>query len=234
MSDFSDQVEFVVDAGFVRATKAVEDDLRAQYADQLSDGDLLIAGWGANFEVDRQDEAFAEGAFERGLKTFVDGEATLAYHHKHDHVLGRVLAAEAVPGKGVHIVARVDNQPESSPLRGIYSQVKNGTLNALSAGGFFRRSVTAGGPRITDVDLTEWSITGVPVGKNTRFQVIAGKALEDLKLPAVPTVPGEIRDEDLNQIGFLVDDLTRLFDRISKRGNGANNTDGQTDPMISG
>ena len=113
-------------------------------------------------------------------------------------MLGKVLDAVRVPGKGVRIVARVDNQPESSPLRHLYEQVKKGTLNGLSVGGFFKRVMTAAGPRIADVDLTEWSITGVPVGRRTNFGVVAQKALEDVVVPdgiTIPQVDGEIRAE---------------------------------------
>lgn len=211
---------FQVDAGFVRDVKALEGAEAAQYEHALSDGDLLIAGWGANFDIDREDEAFIDGAFDRGLKAFLDGEATLCYHHKHDHVLGKVLDAVRVPGKGVRIVARVDNQPESSPLRHLYEQVKKGTLNGLSVGGFFKRVMTAAGPRIADVDLTEWSITGVPVGRRTNFGVVAQKALEDVVVPdgiTIPQVDGEIRAEDEDQIRWALEQLGSVFDRISKR-----------------
>lgn len=218
-----DMREFVADVGFVRDTKALSDDEYAKYADKLTDGDLLIAGWGANFEMDREGESFMEGAFDRGLKNFLDGEATLAFHHKHDQVLGRVLDAERIEGKGVRIVARVDSQNEASPLRHIYEQVKKGSLNALSCGGFFKRKLTDEGWRISDVDLTEWSVTGVPVGKGCNFAVVAGKALvaEVVKSDKVtldlPNPADEIREEDLMWINDAIASLNRTLDRISCR-----------------
>lgn len=213
--------DFVVDLGFTPDAKALDDTERAHFESQLEEGDLLIAGWGANFDVDRQNEAFADTkGIEDGLKEFIDGEATLAFHHKHDHVLGKVLAADLVPGKGVRVVARVDKQPESSPLRYLYDQVKKGTLNALSFGGFFKRAMTNGGPRIVGADFTELSITGVPVGRGPSFGVVATKALEDLKLPDVPAINGDIREEDLLEINFAVENLGRVFDRLGRRGGG--------------
>ena len=232
--------QFVADIGFVRDEKAVTQDDYAKYADQLEPGDLLISGTGANFELDRENEAFAPGAFDRGLKTFLEGEGTLAYHHKHDQILGRVLHAERVEGKGVHIVARVDNQPESSPLRHIYEQVKKGTLNALSCGGFFKRAMVDGVQKIVDVDLTEWSITGVPVGRGANFAVVAGKALTaevepevlptpepDVTVPEpeLPTVVDEISEEDLAAVENVIDELSSFFEKISERRKPKTNTE---------
>ena len=211
-----DLMQFVADIGFSGDTKAVTQDDLDKYGDQLKEGDLLIRGIGANFEMDRENEAFAEGAFDRGLKRFLDGEATLAYHHKHDHVLGRVLHAERVDGKGVELVARVDHQPENSPLRHLYEQVEKGSLNALSCGGFFKRAEVGGKPRIVDVDLTEWSITGVPVGKGTNFAVVGKKALtQDINLPETPEIEGEIRQSDLDQVAWAIRELTDVFSRLS-------------------
>lgn len=211
-----DLMQFVADIGFSGGTKAVTQDDLDKYGDQLKEGDLLIRGIGANFEMDREYEAFAEGAFDRGLKRFLDGEATLAYHHKHDHVLGRVLHAERVDGKGVELIARVDHQPETSPLRHLYEQVEKGSLNALSCGGFFQRAEVDGKPRIVDVDLTEWSITGVPVGKGTNFAVVGKKALaQEIEVPEVPEIEGQVRQSDLDQVGWIIEELKGVFDRLS-------------------
>lgn len=210
--------DFLFDLGFVADAKALDEGERERFEAQLDEGDILIAGYGANFDVDRQNEAFADTkGIEDGLKQFLAGEATLAYHHKHDHVLGKVLAADVVPGKGVRVVARVDKQPESSPLRYLYDQVKKGTLNALSFGGFFKRAITPDGPRIVGADFTELSITGVPVGRGPNFGVVATKALEDLEIPQKPQIDGDIREEDTAQIEFIVGELGRIFDSIGKR-----------------
>jgi HK97 family phage prohead protease len=153
---------------------------KAVSAVEREDGDLILEGWAAEFEgIDRHGENFAPGAFERGIKAFLDGPATLAYHHKHDHVLGKVLDLREVPGRGLWMRARVDGAIRTHPVLGtIYSQIRRGTLRALSVGGFFRRVLTPAGYRIGDMDFTEISVTGVPAHVKPAFSVVAAKALE--------------------------------------------------------
>ena len=188
----------------------------------LEDGDLLIEGWAANFEgVDRQGENFTDGAFKRGIDTFLNGNASLNYHHKSDHGIGRVLELEEVEGKGLYMKARVDKQEPSSPLHYIYNGVRKGTYSGLSVGGFFNRKLTADGWKIDGCDFTEISVTPVPVHPHgTKFAVVAGKALADLQVPEVPAVDGEIRAEDEADINYHLERLNSLFDRILKRGDG--------------
>lgn len=148
--------------------------------EELDDGDLLIEGWAAEFDgVDRQGENFMDGAFQRGIKSFLNGAAALCFNHKHEKVLGKVLDLEEVEGKGLKMRARVDGAIKDHPELGtIYNQIKKGTLSALSVGGFFKRQLTPAGTRISDMDFTEISVTGVPVHSRPAFSVVAGKALE--------------------------------------------------------
>lgn len=181
-------------------------------------GDLTIEGWAAIFEgTDRQNENFTDGAFQRGIKSFLEGQAGLCYHHKHDKLLGKVLDLEEVEGKGLRMKARVDGAIQTHPELGTYyQQIKNGSLNALSVGGFFRRTATAAGPKITDMDFSEISVTPVPVHPGTNFAVIAGKALtSDIELPEAPSVDAEIRDSDLQTVNYLIEELNAVFDRIN-------------------
>ena len=147
---------------------------------ELDDGDLLIEGWAAEFEgEDRQRENFTDGAFAAGIKAFLNGPAALCYHHKTDKCMGKVLDLEEVKGRGLRMKARVDGAIRKHPeLATYYEQVKKGTLTALSVGGFFGRKMTPQGPRIDSVDLTEISITPVPVHPKPAFAVVAGKALD--------------------------------------------------------
>lgn len=178
-------------------------------------GDLRIQGWAAVFEgIDRQGENFAEGAFQRGIKSFVEGHAPLCFHHKMDHGIGKVLDLKEVEGKGLWMDARVDYQPESSPLRYIYNGIKKGTYSALSVGGFFKRAVMNGVQKIVDMDFAEISVTPVSVHPGTNFAVVAGKALEDLKIPETPSVGGPVREADLEQVKWVLDELDRLFRNI--------------------
>lgn len=147
---------------------------------EVEDGDLLIEGWAADFSgIDRQGENFTDGAFERGAKAFLAGSAPLCFHHKAEKVLGKVLDLREVPGRGIWMRARVDGAIRTHPeLRTIYNQIKRGTLKGLSVGGFFKRKLTELGTRISDVDLTEVSITAVPIHAKPGFAVVAGKAME--------------------------------------------------------
>jgi HK97 family phage prohead protease len=160
---------------------------------ELSDGDLIIEGMAADFSgTDRQGENFTDGAFQRGVKAFLDGPASLCFHHKHAMVLGKVLDLEEIPGRGLKMRARIDGAIKNHPELGvIYEQIKRGTLTALSVGGFFKRKMTAAGQRICDVDLTEISITGVPTHTSPSFAVVAGKALYS-RSEAIDAVAAEL------------------------------------------
>jgi HK97 family phage prohead protease len=195
---------------------------------ETEDGDLIIEGYAAVFEgVDRENENFTEDAFDRGITSFLGGQAALCYHHKHDKCLGKVLDLRKEEGKGLKMRARVDGAIKNHPELGtIYQQIKRGTLNALSVGGFFRRKMTEAGRRISDMDFTEISITPVPVHPGTNFAVVAGKALaSDLKVPDGVTAPSlpedEIRDDDFLTIQYALEALGSVVERLEKRGNGS-------------
>jgi len=214
--DTDDLIKYQVDFGL----KALTEDTDVITTD--ADGNLFIEGWAAIFEgVDRQGENFIDGAFQRGIKAFLSGPAALCYHHKTDKVLGKVLDLEEVEGKGLRMRARVDAAIRSHPeLKTYYEQIKAGTLSALSVGGFFKRKLTEAGLRISGVDMTEISVTGVPVHPAPSFAVVAGKAL-DIQMPKVPKSVKEadsLRDEDMEMISMAIDALNRTFDRIDQRG----------------
>ncbi len=161
---------------------------------ELDDGDLLIEGYAADFSgEDREGENFAPGAFERGIKSFLTGQAALCFHHQNDKGIGSVLELRE-EGKGLYMRARVDKQEPTSPLYYIYNGIKKGTYKGLSVGGFFKRKWQEGKRRIADVDFTEISVTPVPVHPGTGFSVVAGKALEDMQEPAADAnqVPDEL------------------------------------------
>ena len=177
------------------------------------EGDLIIEGWAASFDgLDRQGENFVEGAFERGIKAFLEGQAALCFHHKHDQPIGRVLDLREEEGKGLWMRARVDFQPESSPLRHIYNGIKKGTINALSVGGFFRRALVKGRKMITSMDFTEVSACAVPVHPKTKFAVVAGKALEGFEVEEAPEEEHKA-DPDFTP---LAEALDRLRDTLDK------------------
>lgn len=178
---------------------------------ELDDGDLLIEGYAADFSGDdREGENFSPGAFERGIKSFLTGQAALCFHHQNDKGIGSVLELRE-EGKGLYMRARVDKQEPTSPLYYIYNGIKKGTYKGLSVGGFFKRKWQEGKRRIADVDFTEISVTPVPVHPGTGFSVVAGKALEDMQ---------EERTEDANQVPpelvEAVEGLKAVFDTIAE------------------
>jgi HK97 family phage prohead protease len=143
-------------------------------------GDLIIEGMAADFAgLDRQGENFTAGAFQQGIKSFLEGSAALCFHHRPSQVLGKVLTLKEVRG-GLWLRARIDGAIRHHPeLATIYNQIKKGTLTGLSVGGFFRRVSTRAGQFINAVDLTEISVTGVPAHPRTSFAVVGGKGMPD-------------------------------------------------------
>jgi HK97 family phage prohead protease len=189
---------------------------------ELANGDLLIEGWGANYDIDRENEAFEEGAFQKGLTKFLSGNAPLCYHHDYKTVIGRVVDAFPVSGKGMWVKAVVHHQPETSPWHHIYDGIKRGVINQFSCGGIFKRRNTKAGPKIFEVDLLEWSATPVPVGRGTAFSVVAGKALnapvegkaelttEEQSVVEAADAGRELEKEDLPQTPAIVEEAPEV------------------------
>lgn len=183
----------------------------------LDDGDLLIEGYAAVFDgQDRQNENFIDGAFTKGVKSFLKGQASLCYEHNREWAIGKVLDLREEEGKGLYMKARVDGAVQKHPVLGmVYDQIKKGTLSALSVGGFFRRTLTAAGRKINGCDLTEISVTPVPVHPGTNFAVVAGKALRDV--PVVPEgLDGDLRAEDEEMLNFMLGQLDDVITNIER------------------
>jgi HK97 family phage prohead protease len=141
-------------------------------------GDLYIAGYASDFDVDREEEAFERGAFDRGLQTYLATNPILLFHHKYDKALGQVVEAH-VDSKGLFVKARLDRPASGSWAEDVFGKVKRGTIKTFSVGGIFKRRMTLNGPRIYDVDLGEISIMPYPVNARAIFSVVAGKAFAD-------------------------------------------------------
>lgn len=141
------------------------------------DGTLYVEGYAADFETDRDQEAFEPGAFERGLKSYMENNPVLLYHHNPSQALGRVVQAE-IDGKGLRIRAAIPKPPAGNWAELVYTQVKGGIVRGFSVGGAFARHLTREGQRIHDVDLQEISVTPLPVNPRTLFAV-AGKAFPE-------------------------------------------------------
>ena len=211
--------------------------LAEQVVEETDDGDLIIEGYAAVFEgIDREGENFAPGAFQEGIKSFLQKQSPLCFHHDHKLVLGKVLDMQE-DQKGLKIRARVDGATQKHPVLGtVYEQVKRGTLNGLSVAGFFKRALTEAGRRIVGVDFTETSVTGVPVHPGTNFAVVAGKALasdlssEHVQIPDFPE--DEIREEDFFMAQEALGLLDRVFSKLEKRGDGGSNPSQTATPIL--
>jgi len=118
------------------------------------------------------------GAFARAIPAFLNGHAPLLYAHASRDVLGSVLEMSE-DEIGVKMVARVNRQPESSPLRWIWEALRNQTIKGLSCGAVFHREARPDGTSdIVQADIIEASVTATPQLPSTSFEVVAeGKAI---------------------------------------------------------
>ena len=174
----------------VKAIEVREDD----------DGTLYVEGYAADFETDRDGEAFEPGAFEQGLKAYMESNPILLYHHKPSHALGKVVEA-AIDAKGLRIKAAIPRPTAGSWAELVYDQVKRGIVRGFSVGGAFQRRLTSNGPRIFGVDLQEISVTPLPVNPRTLFAA-AGKAF------------GDEEPEQVEQLARMVQRLEGVLDAV--------------------
>ncbi len=141
------------------------------------DGDLWIEGYASDWGIDRQEEAFEPGAFERGLKAFLASNPIMLYHHQYDKALGQFVDAR-IDSNGLWVRGRVDKPSLGSWAEDVFNKIKRGTIKSFSVGGIFKRRMTEKGPRIFEADLGEISVTPFPVNPRTHFAVVAKKAFE--------------------------------------------------------
>lgn len=167
-----------------------------------ADGPLTIEGYASDFGLDRQEEAFEPGAFDAGLKAYIEQNPVLLYHHKMDTALGTVKEAR-LDAKGLWVRAEVDTPEPNTAVADYYRKIKNGVIKGFSVGGKFYRRMTAAGPRIFKCDLREISVTPMPVNQRMLFAV-AGKAFETMDTATTP---------DLSQ---FEDALTRIDEAFAR------------------
>ena len=172
------------------------------------DGDLFIEGFASDFDEDRDGEAFEPGAFDAGVKTFLEQNPVLLYHHDFGKALGQVETLEKRPG-GLWMRARID-KPAGGWASDVYEKIRKGTIRGLSVGGKFYRRMTEKGPRIFNVDLIEVSVTPTPANPRTLFAV-AGKSFAGQ--------PDPIAEADLKRISDALDRVDATFDRLLAQAN---------------
>lgn len=135
---------------------------------EMRNGDLLLKGWAARYTVDMEDEAFAPGAFTKSIANYLNQHGPILYNHKPDIVLGRATDMREVAGEGLWLEALITRPPGSSPHFWIFDSIKRGVMRGLSVGGVFKRR----GDKIERASIFETSITAVPVGQDTGFEVV--------------------------------------------------------------
>jgi HK97 family phage prohead protease len=164
-----------------------------------ADGGLVVEGYAANFDLDRQNEAFLPGAFESALDRYLTTNPVVCYAHKLDRAMGQVLSAK-LDGKGLFVKARIDEAEPNTEAADVYRKVESGTIRGFSVGGVFHRKQTPAGPRIHECDLREISIAPVPVSPESIYK-LAGKAFGD--------------DPDLDAILAQLEDVSGAFQRAT-------------------
>lgn len=149
---------------------------------------LIIKGLAAAFSPDREAEAFEPGAFEAGLKAFMENPV-LAYNHAHkviDTVKGSsnyvqlgVVRSLNQTKAGLEMEAFVP-KPTGGFLEDVYDKIKRGYMKGLSVGGKFYKHYTPQGWKIYQADLQEISVAPKPINPATLIHsVSAGKAMTD-------------------------------------------------------
>lgn len=189
------------------------------------DGTLYIEGLAADFDTDRQEEAFEPGAFEAGIKSYLTSNPILLYHHKPDTALGRVVDAK-LTNEGLHVKAQVDAPEPGTNIADYVRKIKNGTIRAFSVGGKFYRHMTENGPKIFKCDLGEISVTPYPVNPRTLFS-IAGKAFEEGSTP--PIIGNVVLHDPLPEAELAarlerIDAVIAGVEGKAQRGGGRSNT----------
>lgn len=145
----------------------------------LASGELRLVGYLTRWdELDRQAERMIRGSFAAAIPKFLSSHPILCLNHKITDVIGRVesLVEDHI---GVKLTARVQRQPEGSPLRHVYEAIRDRYLTGLSVGARFERKALAdGSTAITSVDIVECSVAAQPQLASSGFEVVSeGKAM---------------------------------------------------------
>lgn len=172
------------------------------------DGSVYVQGYASDFGMDRQDEAFEPGAFDAGLKSFMQNPVVL-YHHKFDTALGQVVELDNRQD-GLWVKAKLDAPEPGTEKADIIRKVKSGTIRGFSVGGkFYRRKGHDGKARIHKADIMELSITPLPINSRMLMEVV-GKAFEDDFLAEAPE--DELSESDAKAILAKLEDISAVFD----------------------
>lgn len=173
----------------------------------LSDADegFYVEGYASDFGVDRQNEAFETGAFDAGMKAFMETNPILIYHHKYDQPLGQVKEYK-MDQKGMWVKAWVSPAEAGTPLADVTNKIRSGIIRGFSIGGKFHRHMTPRGMRIHTADIAELSMTPLPINPRT-LATVAGKAFGDEEDADLKSVTERLEKLEA-QLAQAAEDLT--------------------------
>jgi HK97 family phage prohead protease len=138
------------------------------------EGDIIIEGYAADWEKDRQNERFLRTAFDEAVKKAADGAIPLLLEHSNNHPLG--VVEELRPDNvGLWARARITAKAVSEAwdgAKGKIEMIRRGVMKGLSVRGHSWGKMTSDGPVIGHIDLAEISVTPVPVQPGALFAVV--------------------------------------------------------------
>ena len=181
-------------------------------------GDVIIEGYAADFEIDRQGEAFLPGAFDDACQKATKAEIPLLFEHDNKRQLGVIEELRVDPERGLWTRARIAKAQAGTWAEDVVDKVKRGMMKGLSVRGLSKVKMTANGPRIGTIDLAEISVTPVPVQPGALFAV-AQKSFaaveEDLAAGQIEAVEDET-EKALTYFEERMSALTSAFEEVSK------------------
>jgi HK97 family phage prohead protease len=154
-------------------------------AKSLEDGDIVIEGYAADFEIDRQNEKFLPQAFDAAIAKANEGTIPLLLEHNNNQPLGTVEELKC-DDRGLWMRGRIAAKAVSDAwdgAKGKIELIRRGMMKGLSVRGHSWGRMTPSGPEIGHIDLAEISITPVPVQPGALFAVTQ-KSLEYAANPA--------------------------------------------------
>lgn len=182
-------------------------------------GDVIIEGYAADFEVDRQGEAFLPGAFDAALEKATRAEIPLLFEHDNKRQLGVIEELRVDPERGLWTRARIAKASAGSWAEDVVGKIKRGMMKGLSVRGLSKIKMTSEGPRIGTIDLAEISVTPVPVQPGALFAVAQKSfeaAAEELGTGSIEAVEDETA-KALAHFEHRLHDLYAAFDAIESR-----------------
>jgi len=135
----------------------------------------VIRGYAATSDLDRQNDVISPDALKKAAEE-LKKNTTVFYEHKHDQFpIGRVLDT-GVDSKGLWVEVLI-----SKTAKEVWTLIEEGVLNKFSIGGKvlkadskYDKVSSIGYNYITDLELYEISIVGLPANPKASFSIISG------------------------------------------------------------